>query len=301
MLVSGTRPGRTRPRARPGAPRSVPVLGRVADGVRASGIPPPVSRGHRRTRHRTRARSAASSGDATCEFMAWSFLVGRACHGSDVVSSERRVPDAPGRLRAMAATMRALRKTAREPGAELVEIAVPEPRRGRGAGPGARRLDLRHGPAHLRLERVGGQADPPVPMTFGHEVAGTVEAVGRRGASPASRARSSPPRPTSRAASAPPAGPGAPTSARTCGSSGVDIDGRVRRVRRGPGAERLGRGRGDRSRRRLDHGALRQRGARRVRHGRRRGHRHERGRGDRVRADRHVRRRRSRGRSARGR
>ena len=30
----------------------------------------------------------------------------------------------------MAATMRALRKTAREPGADLVEIAVPEPREG---------------------------------------------------------------------------------------------------------------------------------------------------------------------------
>ena len=60
--------------------------------------------------------------------------------------------------------------------------------------------------------------------------------------------------------------------------------GRVRRLRRGPGPERVGGRRGHRSRCRLDHGAVRQRGARGVRHGRRRGHRHQRRSRDRVRA-----------------
>ena len=78
----------------------------------------------------------------------------------------------------MAATMRALRKTAREPGAALVEIAVPEPREGEV-------LVKVHGASicgtDLHIYDWNEWADkriPQVPMTFGHEVAGTVVAVG---------------------------------------------------------------------------------------------------------------------------
>jgi threonine 3-dehydrogenase len=78
----------------------------------------------------------------------------------------------------MAATMRALRKTAREPGAALVEIVVPEPREGEV-------LVKVHGASicgtDLHIYDWNEWADkriPQVPMTFGHEVAGTVVAVG---------------------------------------------------------------------------------------------------------------------------
>ncbi len=120
---------------------------------------------------------------------------------------------------AVADTMRALRKTARAPGAELVEIPIPEP--------GDDEVLVRvHGASicgtdlHIYEwnewadDRIGRGADDVRPRGGGH------------GARPwatrcttCSRARSSPPRPTSPAATARPAGPGARTSARTCGSS----------------------------------------------------------------------------------
>ena len=74
--------------------------------------------------------------------------------------------------------MRALRKTARGPGAELVEIPVPEPREGEV-------LVKVHGASicgtDLHIYDWNEWADkriPQVPMTFGHEVAGTVVGVG---------------------------------------------------------------------------------------------------------------------------
>ena len=78
----------------------------------------------------------------------------------------------------MAATMRALRKTARESSADLVEIPVPEPREGEV-------LVKVHGASICGTDHHiydwNEWADtriPQVPMTFGHEVAGTVVAVG---------------------------------------------------------------------------------------------------------------------------
>ena len=75
-------------------------------------------------------------------------------------------------------TMRALRKTAKAAGAELVEIPVPEP----GEGDVLVRV---HAASicgtDLHIYDWNEWAEnriPRVPMTFGHEVAGTVEAVG---------------------------------------------------------------------------------------------------------------------------
>jgi threonine 3-dehydrogenase len=74
--------------------------------------------------------------------------------------------------------MRALRKTGRTPGAELVEIAIPEP--------GDDEVLVRVHAASicgtdLHMLEWNEWADGrigTVPLTFGHEVAGTVEAVG---------------------------------------------------------------------------------------------------------------------------
>jgi threonine 3-dehydrogenase len=74
--------------------------------------------------------------------------------------------------------MRALRKTARAPGAELVEIPVPRPGddevlvRVHGASICGTDLHI-----HDWNEWAEGRI-PEVPMTFGHEMAGTVVAVG---------------------------------------------------------------------------------------------------------------------------
>ena len=144
--------------------------------------------------------------------------------------------------------MRALRKTARAPGAELGR----DPRSpSRGEGEVLVRV---HAASicgtDLHIYDWNEWAEkriPRVPMTFGHEVAGTVEAVGDEVHH---------------------LEPGVFVAAEThiaCGQCstcrtgrahicenlrilGVDIDGRVRRLRRGAGAERVGRGRGDRSR-----------------------------------------------------
>jgi threonine 3-dehydrogenase len=74
--------------------------------------------------------------------------------------------------------MRALRKIDRRPGAELVEIAVPRPR-------DDEVLIRVHGASicgtDLHIYEWNEWAEtrvPQVPMTFGHEVAGTIEAVG---------------------------------------------------------------------------------------------------------------------------
>ena len=76
------------------------------------------------------------------------------------------------------ASMRALRKTLAAPGAELVELEVPEPGEGEVlvrvhaasiCGTDLHIFDWNEW-AQSRITRV--------PMTFGHEVAGTVEAVG---------------------------------------------------------------------------------------------------------------------------
>ncbi|MGZ8623216.1 MAG: alcohol dehydrogenase catalytic domain-containing protein, partial [Actinomycetota bacterium] len=78
----------------------------------------------------------------------------------------------------MTATMRALRKTARAPGAELVEVPVPEPREDevlvRVHGVSICGTDL-----HIfDWNEWAEHRMPEVPMTFGHEVAGTIEVVG---------------------------------------------------------------------------------------------------------------------------
>jgi threonine 3-dehydrogenase len=78
----------------------------------------------------------------------------------------------------MSATMRALRKTATGPGAELVEVPVPDPGEGevllRVHAASICGTDL-----HIYDWNEWAQHRiPRVPMTFGHEVAGTVEAVG---------------------------------------------------------------------------------------------------------------------------
>jgi threonine 3-dehydrogenase len=74
--------------------------------------------------------------------------------------------------------MRALRKTERRPGAELVEIAVPVPREDevlvRVHGASICGTDV-----HIYDWNEWAEARvPTVPMTFGHEVAGTVETIG---------------------------------------------------------------------------------------------------------------------------
>lgn len=78
----------------------------------------------------------------------------------------------------MADTMRALRKTAAGPGAELVEVAVPTPGEGevlvRVHGTSVCGTDLH---IYEWNEWAAGRI-PRLPMTFGHEVAGTIEAVG---------------------------------------------------------------------------------------------------------------------------
>ncbi|MFB3739070.1 MAG: L-threonine 3-dehydrogenase [Candidatus Velamenicoccus archaeovorus] len=76
------------------------------------------------------------------------------------------------------ARMRALRKTSRAPGAELVEVPVPRPGEGevlvRVHATSVCGTDL-----HIYEWNEWAQGRiPRIPMTFGHEVAGTVEAVG---------------------------------------------------------------------------------------------------------------------------
>jgi threonine 3-dehydrogenase len=74
--------------------------------------------------------------------------------------------------------MRALRKTERGPGAELMEVPVP--------GPGEGEVLVRVHAAsicgtdlHIHdWNEWAEQRIPPLPMTFGHEMAGTVEAIG---------------------------------------------------------------------------------------------------------------------------
>ncbi len=75
-------------------------------------------------------------------------------------------------------TMRALRKTERAPGAELMEVPLPAPREDevlvRVHGASICGTDL-----HIYDWNEWAESRvPQVPMTFGHEVAGTVEAVG---------------------------------------------------------------------------------------------------------------------------
>jgi len=76
------------------------------------------------------------------------------------------------------ATMRALRKTSAAPGAELVELEMPHPGEGevlvRVHAASICGTDL-----HIFDWNEWAQGRiPRVPITFGHEVAGTVEAVG---------------------------------------------------------------------------------------------------------------------------
>ena len=74
--------------------------------------------------------------------------------------------------------MLALRKTARGPGAELVEVPVPEPR----AGEVLIRVDAASicgTDLHIyRWDRWAEGRIKTIPMTFGHEIAGTVVAAG---------------------------------------------------------------------------------------------------------------------------
>jgi threonine 3-dehydrogenase len=78
----------------------------------------------------------------------------------------------------MAATMLALRKTERAPGASLVEVPIPAPREDevvvRVHGASICGTDLHIYDWNEWAER----RIPRVPMTFGHEVAGTIEVVG---------------------------------------------------------------------------------------------------------------------------
>jgi len=78
----------------------------------------------------------------------------------------------------MGGTMRALRKTHAGPGAELVEVPIPEPGEGevlvRVHGASVCGTDL-----HIyEWNEWAAARIPRIPMTFGHEVAGLVEAVG---------------------------------------------------------------------------------------------------------------------------
>lgn len=78
----------------------------------------------------------------------------------------------------MSGTMRALRKTRPGPGAELHEVPVPRPEEGevlvRVHGASVCGTDL-----HIyEWNEWAAARIPRTPMTFGHEVAGTVEAVG---------------------------------------------------------------------------------------------------------------------------
>ena len=89
-----------------------------------------------------------------------------------------KVPTLRDRLRPMSGTMRALRKPAPRPGAELVDIPVPTP--------GEDEVLVRVHAASicgtdLHIYDWNEWAEKRIlrmPMTFGHEVAGTVEAVG---------------------------------------------------------------------------------------------------------------------------
>jgi NADPH:quinone reductase-like Zn-dependent oxidoreductase len=113
--------------------------------------------------------------------------------------------------------MRALRKTAPQAGAELVDIPVPDP--------GEDEVLVRvHATSicgtDLHIYDWNEWAEKRIlrmPMTFGHEVAGTVEAVGSE-VHHLEPARSSPRRRTSRAGAVPRAGPAGRTSARTSAS-----------------------------------------------------------------------------------
>lgn len=84
----------------------------------------------------------------------------------------------PGRLPTMDGTMRVLRKTHAGPGAELTEVPVPEPGEGevlvRVHAASICGTDLH---IHEWNEWAQGRIRR-IPMTFGHEVAGTVESVG---------------------------------------------------------------------------------------------------------------------------
>ncbi|MDH5224388.1 MAG: alcohol dehydrogenase catalytic domain-containing protein, partial [Actinomycetota bacterium] len=78
----------------------------------------------------------------------------------------------------MSGTMRALRKIGREAGAELVEIAIPRP------GDDEVLVHV-HGASicgtdvhMLEWNEWADRRVGRVPMTFGHEVAGTVHSVG---------------------------------------------------------------------------------------------------------------------------
>src|SRR5439155_24560702 len=87
-------------------------------------------------------------------------------------------PAAAGPSRPLPATMRALRKTGPRPGAELVEIPVPTPAAGevliRISAASICGTDL-----HIYTwdDWAAGRITA-LPMTFGHEIAGDVEAVG---------------------------------------------------------------------------------------------------------------------------
>jgi threonine 3-dehydrogenase len=87
-------------------------------------------------------------------------------------------PASPAPKRVLPTTMRALRKTAAAPGAELVEIPTPEP------GPGEVLLRVQAASicgtdVHIfRWDPWAQSRITATPMTFGHEVAGTIEAVG---------------------------------------------------------------------------------------------------------------------------
>ena len=131
-----------------------------------------------------------------------------------------RFPRFDDRLRPMSGTMRALRKTARR-------AAAPSSSTSPSPNPGEDEVLVRVHAASicgtdLHIYDWNEWAEKRilrVPMTFGHEVAGTGR--GRRAprSTTCSPVRSSPPRRTSRAVAARRAGPGAPTSAGTCASS----------------------------------------------------------------------------------
>src|SRR5438093_13714714 len=82
-----------------------------------------------------------------------------------------------GTLETMPATMRALRKVSPGPGAELVEVPVPEPGEGeilvRVHAASVCGTDL-----HIYDWNEGAAARIRTPLTFGHELAGHVDAVG---------------------------------------------------------------------------------------------------------------------------
>src|SRR4029453_9139559 len=144
------------------------------------------NRGHRSRSRRTprRARPPPRSPHRSA-LRAWSLLVvevvetGPPSLALDATSGSM-VPsaDVVASGRARLGRMRALRKTAPRPGAELRDVPVPEPGEGevlvRVHAASICGTDLHifewNEWAQGRVSRV--------PMTFGHEVAGTVEAVG---------------------------------------------------------------------------------------------------------------------------